>query len=137
MAVRSFSQSAVDVYSAAPEKKLTLYMLMLGLIALALGTFFGPLQAFNYANINLYPILQPIIKSYYQGLSLHGVLNAIVFTQLFGQAVMLYLPARETGLRPNMTWAWVSWWMALVGLVITAIPLLLNQATVLFTFYPP
>ncbi len=137
MAVRSFSQTAADVYVTAPEKKLTLYMLMLGLIALALGTFFGPLQAFNYANINLYPILQPIIKSYYQGLSLHGVLNAIVFTQLFGQAIMLYLPARETGLRPNMTWAWVSWWMALVGLVITAIPLLLNQATVLFTFYPP
>ncbi|MEZ4608162.1 MAG: hypothetical protein R2865_15570 [Deinococcales bacterium] len=30
--------------------------------------------------INLYGILKPLIRSYYQGLTIHGVLNAIVFT---------------------------------------------------------
>lgn len=135
MAVQTLSRP--DAYALNPEKKLTLYMLMLGFAALLVGTLFGPLQAFNYAGIDLYRVLKPMIQSYYQGLTIHGVLNAIVFTQLFGQAVMLYLPSRELRLRPNMRLAWVSWWMALVGLLITALPILGNAASVLYTFYPP
>lgn len=135
MAVKSFPK--IDVYAGAPEKKLTLFMLMLGFIALLVGNLFGPLQAFNYGGLDLYPFLQPIFQSYYQGLTLHGVLNAIIFTQLFGQAIMVYLPARELGLRPNMTLAWVSFWMAFIGLLIAALPLLGNAATVLYTFYAP
>lgn len=126
-----------DAYASAPEKKYALYMMMLGFIALALGTFFGPLQAFNYGGLDLYPLLKPVFQNYYQGLSLHGVLNAIVFTQLFAQTIMIYLPARELGLRPNMTLAWVSFWMALGGLLLAAVPLLLNEASVLYTFYAP
>ncbi|WP_027891229.1 b(o/a)3-type cytochrome-c oxidase subunit 1 [Calidithermus chliarophilus] len=135
MAVRTLSRP--DAYADAPEKKVTLYLLMLGFVALLIGSLFGPLQALNYSNIDLYPFLRPLVQSYYQGLTLHGVLNAIVFTQLFAQAVLLYLPARSLGLRPNMTLAWVSWWMAFVGLAVAAIPLLGNEATVLYTFYPP
>lgn len=137
MAVKPLTPERVDAYADAPEKKLTLYVLMLGFIALAVGTLFGPFQSLSYGGIDVYKVLAPFIKSYYQGLSLHGVLNAIVFTQLFGQGVMLYLSAKSFGLRPNMTWGWVSFWMALVGLLIAAVPLLLNEATVLFTFYPP
>ncbi|MER3450828.1 MAG: cytochrome c oxidase subunit I [Thermus sp.] len=138
MAVRSFSMS--QVYAAHPEKKLTLYFLVLGFIAVIVGSLFGPFQALNYGNVDAYPLLKrllPFVQSYYQGLTLHGVLNAIVFTQLFAQAVMVYLPARELGLKPNMTLGWVSWWMAFLGLVLAALPLLSNEATVLYTFYPP
>lgn len=126
-----------DAYASAPEKKYALYMMMLGFAALALGTFFGPFQAMNYGGLDLYPLLKPVFQSYYQGLTLHGVLNAIVFTQLFAQTIMVYLPARELGLRPNMTLAWVSFWMALGGLLLAAVPLLLNEASVLYTFYAP
>lgn len=135
MAVRTLL--SYDAYASAPEKKYALFMMMLGFAALALGTFFGPLQAFNYGGLDLYPFLKPVFQSYYQGLSLHGVLNAIVFTQLFAQTIMVYLPARELGIRPNMTLAWVSFWMALGGLLIAAVPLLLNEASVLYTFYAP
>lgn len=135
MAVKSFPK--IDVYAGAPEKKFTLFMLMLGFIALLVGTLFGPLQSFNYGGLDLYPFLKPVFQSYYQGLTLHGVLNAIIFTQLFGQAIMVYLPAKELGLRPNMTLAWVSFWMALIGLLIAALPLLGNAASVLYTFYAP
>ncbi len=135
MAVKTLSN--YDAYASAPEKKYTLYMMMLGFAALALGTFFGPFQAMNYGGLDLYPLLKPVFQNYYQGLSLHGVLNAIVFTQLFAQAIMVYLPARELGLRPNMTLAWVSFWMALGGLLMAAVPLLLNEASVLYTFYAP
>lgn len=135
MAVRTLL--SYDAYASAPEKKYALFMMMLGFAALALGTLFGPLQALNYGGLDLYPFLKPVLQSYYQGLSLHGVLNAIVFTQLFAQTIMVYLPARELGIRPNMTLAWVSFWMALGGLLIAAVPLLLNEASVLYTFYAP
>jgi hypothetical protein len=49
-------------------------------LALAVGIAIGVLQSSNYAGINLYPYLQPFLKSYYQGLTMHGVLNAYVFT---------------------------------------------------------
>ena len=129
--------NSASPYLEHPEKKLTLYFFVLGFTALLIGVLFGPLQALNYANIDLYPYLEPVIGSYYQGLSLHGVLNAIVFPQLIAMGLLLYLPARELKLRPNMTLGWVSWWVALGGLVVAAIPLLLDQATVLYTFYPP
>ncbi len=141
MAVQNLSMH--QVYAAHPEKKLTLYFLVLGFIALIIGSLLGPFQALNYANIDAYPLLKrllPFVQTYYQGLTLHGVLNAIVFTQLFAQAVMFYLPARELrayGIQPNMTLGWVAWWMAFIGLVIAALPLLANQASVLYTFYPP
>ena len=129
-----------DAYADFPVKKVSLYFIVLAFLALTIGTLFGPFQALNYGSINLYPWLEkllPFIKSYYQGLTLHGVLNAIVFTQLFAQGALLYLQSREMRLQPKMGVAWFSWWLALIGLVLAAIPLLLNDATVLYTFYPP
>ncbi len=40
-------------------------------------------------------------------------------------------------MRPNMGLMWLSWWMAFLGLLVAALPLLANEATVLYTFYPP
>jgi len=135
MAVRTVSPE--DIYAAHPEKKVALYFIVLGFLALSIGVIFGPFQIFNYAGIDLYPALEPLFKSYYQGLTLHGVLNAIVFTQLFIQGSLLYLQARDSGLRPQMPVAWAAWWIALIGLALAAWPLLTNDATVLYTFYPP
>ncbi len=137
MATASMRQ---DAYAHAPVKKVSLYFIVLSFLALLVGTLFGPFQALNYANINLYPILErllPFVKSYYQGLTLHGVLNAIVFTQLFAQGSLLYLMSKNLELQPKMGVAWFAWWLALIGLVMAAIPLLTNDATVLYTFYPP
>lgn len=135
MAVRSVSPE--DIYATHPEKKVSLYFMVLGFIALTIGVIFGPFQIFNYADIDLYPALQPLFKSYYQGLTLHGVLNAIVFTQFFIQGSLLYLQARDSNVRPLMPVAWAAWWIALIGLALAAWPLLLNDATVLYTFYAP
>jgi cytochrome c oxidase subunit 1 len=138
MAVQSGATSRI--YEAYPEKKATLYFLVLGFIAVIVGSLFGPFQALNYGNVDAYRLLKrllPFVQSYYQGLTLHGVLNAIVFTQLFAQAIMVYLPARELNLRPKMGLMWLSWWMAFIGLLVAALPLLANEATVLYTFYPP
>ena len=123
----------------AAEKKLVLWHVILAVVALSLGTLFGPIQALEHAGINLYPTLQSVgVQSYYQGLTLHGVLNALVWTTLFITGFLTL--ATVTTLKRPVFKMWISWLgfgvMAL-GLVMAAIPLLLNQSSVLYTFYPP
>ena len=82
-----YSQPApvAEVSTAQPLKKVAQYYLVTAFLALFIGVLIGPLQALNYGNINVYdlPLLKALLKSYYQGLTLHGVLNALVFTQFF------------------------------------------------------
>jgi len=120
------------------EKRFIGHHLLVAIIALSIGTLFGPLQAFEHAGLDIYPYIAPVIKSYYQGLSIHGVLNALVWTTFFitgflnlTTIVGLGRPLRTPRLNR------VGFWVMVVGLVTTAVPLLLDEATVLFTFYPP
>jgi cytochrome c oxidase subunit I len=120
------------------ERRFIGWQVGIALGALALGTLFGPLQSLEHANINLYPFLQPLIKSYYQGLTLHGVLNALVFTTVFITAFHTFAVIK--GLNLSLRWmpiALTGLGLILVGLVLAGATMLLNQATVLYTFYPP
>ncbi|MDO4245701.1 MAG: b(o/a)3-type cytochrome-c oxidase subunit 1 [Deinococcus sp.] len=128
-----------DTAYLASLKKVTQYYVVTAFLALLIGVLIGPLQALNYAGINVYdnPVLKVLLKSYYQGLSLHGVLNALVFTQFFISGWLLYLPARDLGAKINLKFAWGTYVMMTAGLLMAAVPLLLNQATLLYTFYPP
>jgi cytochrome c oxidase subunit I len=130
------SATRTEVALAHPEKRVTLWFIVTGLIALLVGALLGPFQALNYAGVNLYQYL-PFLKSYYQGLTLHGVLNAIVFTTFFINGIMFYLPVREMNLKPNMAWMWASYIVATLGLVIAGVAILSNTSNVLYTFYPP
>lgn len=129
----------LDAATLTSLKKLTQYYAVTAFIALMIGVLLGPLQALNYGGINVYdsPLLKVLIKSYYQGLTLHGVLNALVFTQFFISGWMLYLPVRDLNVRPNMRFAWFTYLLMTAGLLTAAVPLLTNDATVLYTFYPP
>ena len=122
----------------ALEKKLVSWHVLVAIVALALGSLFGPLQALEHMGVNVYPFLQPLLQSYYQGLTLHGVLNALVWTTFFITGFMTLTTVR--GLNKPLTKPWLSWlgfWVMVIGLVMAAIPLLLNMASVLYTFYPP
>ena len=123
--------------TAAEKRFIGLHMLF-ALIALAIGSLFGPLQAFEHAGLDLYPYIAPLFKSYYQGLTLHGVLNALVFTTFFitGFFTLTVTHGLQRKLRFPML-NQVGFWMMVVGLVSAAVPLLLNEASVLYTFYPP
>lgn len=120
------------------EKKFVGWHLFVATLALAIGTLFGPLQAFEHAGWDFYPYLKPLIKSYYQGLTLHGVLNALIWTTFF---IMGFLTFNMIfGLKRSLRYPKlnaVGFWLMVAGLVSAAIPILMNQATVLFTFYPP
>ncbi|WP_081908986.1 b(o/a)3-type cytochrome-c oxidase subunit 1 [Deinococcus sp. YIM 77859] len=128
-----------DAGYLASLKKVTQYYVVTAFLALFIGVLIGPLQALNYGGINVYdiPIVKALLKSYYQGLSLHGVLNALVFTQFFISGWLLYLPVRDLGARINMRFAWFTYVLMTAGLLLAAVPLLTNRATLLYTFYPP
>jgi cytochrome c oxidase subunit 1 len=120
------------------EKKFIGWHVFFAVVALAIGSLFGPLQAFEHSGLDLYPYLKPLFQSYYQGLTLHGVLNALVFTTFFitGFLTLTTIFGLKRPLR-NPVLNKVGFWLMVVGLVVTAIPLLLDEASVLYTFYPP
>ncbi|MFN8484442.1 MAG: cbb3-type cytochrome c oxidase subunit I [Anaerolineae bacterium] len=124
----------------ASEKRLVGWHMVVAILALFVGSLFGPMQGLEHAGVDLYtPLMDAgLLQSYYQGLSLHGVLNALVWTTVFitGFLTLVIVNSLKTPIR----WPWMSWLAfatMVIGLLIAAVPLLLNQASVLYTFYPP
>ena len=67
----------------AVERRLAGANLLVALVALFGGVTTGIFQALEYAGVEIYPSLAPVIRSHYHSLSIHGVLNALVFTTFF------------------------------------------------------
>ncbi|MER3446652.1 MAG: hypothetical protein C4291_07310 [Candidatus Dadabacteria bacterium] len=112
-------------------RSLTLWHWYIAFAALFVGLFFGLRQSIARAGIRA-------DYDYYQGLTLHGVLNALVFT-LFFISGFLYLTTEKSLRRPLRSYglAWLSFYIILLGTVLAAVPILIKKATVLYTFYPP
>lgn len=123
----------------AHENRLTAWHIGIAFVALMVGLLLGPIQTWEHAGLNLYPILRNVgIQSYYQGLTIHGILNALVFTTFFITGFITFTVTHS--LKRSSKYPWLHTTALVVmtlGLLITAVPLLLNGATVLFTFYPP
>ncbi|MDJ0756266.1 MAG: cbb3-type cytochrome c oxidase subunit I [Ardenticatenaceae bacterium] len=119
--------------------RLTLWNLALGMVALFIGGSMGPLQKLEHVGINLYSSLREIgIASYYQGLTIHGVLNALVWTTFFICGFLTYATVNSLKRELSMPRLNIAAFIVMVvGLVTAAVPLLGNLATVLYTFYPP
>ena len=75
---------------------------------------------------------------YFMSVTAHGVSMAYVLTTFFimGFGYFVAVTALNRPL-PGRLWAWAAFWIALLGVVVTIIPIGLGQASVLFTFYPP
>lgn len=133
------AQAKASTYDFRFEKKITLFHMIVAMVALTVGSLFGPLQALEHAGFNVYPALQSVgLQSYYQGLTLHGILNALVWTTFFITGFLTYTVAKSLDRPiaiPKLSWA--GFIIMVIGLVMAAIPLLLNLASVLYTFYPP
>ncbi|MBT8164847.1 MAG: b(o/a)3-type cytochrome-c oxidase subunit 1 [Acidimicrobiia bacterium] len=121
------------------EKRFIGLHLVVAIFALAVGSLFGPLQAFEWSGLDLYQYLEPIgLDDYYKGLTAHGVLNALVWTTFFitGFLTLTTIVGLRRPLRyPKLNQ--VGFWMMVVGLVMAAVPILAGWASVLYTFYPP
>ncbi len=118
------------------EKWLVGAHLTIAFVAIIVGGLIGPFQTFRRA-----PTLQweiPIFSYYYQALSLHGVLNALVFTTFFIVGFSFFTTQRSLN-RPlaSLPLAWAAFVMMLVGLLMAGAALLTGNANVLYTFYAP
>lgn len=126
-------------YEMTPqEKRFVAAHIYIAIAALFVGSLFGPLQAFEYSGVDFYQYLDPIIKSYYQGLTLHGVLNALVWTTFFIVGFTNLTTIKGLGRplsHPHINRIGFS--VMVIGLITTAVPILTNAATVLYTFYVP
>jgi cytochrome c oxidase subunit 1 len=116
------------------EKRLIRWHLYVAYIALAVGIFFGLLQALSRAKL-----LPPTpLYDYYQGLTFHGVLNALVWTT-FNIVALLAVAVRASLGRPlySPTLGWTGFGLMTVGVISAGYAILTRQANVLYTFYPP
>ncbi len=117
------------------EKSLLLVLLSVPLVLLTLGIYHGLLQTLYRSGM----ISQTSFAAldYYQGLTLHGVINAVVLTTFFavafGHACMMYF----LKMKINKTAGWLSAILMLIGTALAAITMLTGEASVLYTFYPP
>ena len=123
--------------AAASERRLMLGFLVWGFSALLVGAMIGPLQALNYGGVDAYPALRPVLQSYYQGLTIHGVLNAYVFTFFVTCGLLVYLPSRELGVSPNMALWRLCFGAMAAGTLMLLYAMFDNSSSVLWTFYPP
>jgi hypothetical protein len=107
-----------------------------GFAVLAVGVLLGLEQAFNYAGVDLVRHY-PVINSYYQGLTIHGVFNALVLTTAFANGFITLTTARGLNRRLPPILVGAAFWSMLLGSLMAAWAMLTGKATVLYTFYPP
>jgi cytochrome c oxidase subunit I len=112
--------------------------LVLGLVSLAVGGLIGTLQAIDRVGINWYPYTRPVIDNYYQGLTLHGVLLALVFTFTFANSFLTLTTMK--GFQRPLASTFIQqgvFWLGTTGVVLAGFAMLTNQANVLYTMYAP
>lgn len=79
-----------------------------------------------------------IPEVYFASVSTHGVLMGFVLTTFLIMGYGYY--TATTSLKQplwNKPLAWMGFWVALIGVLVAAVPLLTGNASVLYTFYPP
>jgi cytochrome c oxidase subunit 1 len=107
-----------------------------GFAVLAVGVIFGLDQALNYARVNVVQYY-PVVKSYYQGLTIHGVFNALVLTTAFANGFIALTTARGLGRKLNDALLHGAFWTLLAGSLLAVYAMFTGKASVLYTFYPP
>jgi cytochrome c oxidase subunit I len=102
---------------------------------LILGIYHGLMQTIYRAGV--LRDISFLKLEYYQGLTLHGVINALVLTTFFAVAFGHVTMSFYTKTEPNKKLMWLSFWLMLTGTVMAAWAMLAGKASVLYTFYPP
>ena len=118
-----------------PLRAIVLVELLLPLVLLLFGAYHGVLQVLYRAGVIRATSFAGI--DYYQGLTAHGVINAIVLTTLFAVALGNVIVSQELGTGLSVFGAGLSLTLMVVGAVASAAMIFVGKATVLYTFYPP
>src|SRR5699024_11523781 len=117
------------------DSKLVMAHMHVAFISLAIGATMGLLQTLERTG----KFTLPSWLGYYQILTVHGVILGLVLTTFFIIGFMLAAQSKTTGGYNNTerTMSWIGYFLMLVGTIAAAVMILLNEATVLFTFYVP
>jgi cytochrome c oxidase subunit I len=109
--------------------------LLLPLLLTLFGVYHGVLQVLYRAGI-----IQDVSFlgiGYYQGLTAHGVINAIVLTTFFAVAFGHAVISQYLDHGVSMAGAWIGFALMVGGTLVAAYPIFTGQANVLYTFYAP
>jgi len=121
---------------SAAERRVIRWTIYVGFIALAAGISHGLAQALSYAHINILPYF-PFLRSYYQGLTAHGVANAIIFTFAFSNGFLPLMLSRGLSRPLHRSLLWTSFALLVAGNVLIVFAITTNRASVLYTSYAP
>jgi len=116
-------------------KRLIFWELGVPITLLTIGIYHGLMQTIYRAGVIHQSSFAHL--DYYQGLTLHGVINAIVLTSFFAVAFGHATIAFYFKAEPNKKVAWLSFWLMTIGTCMAAWAMLAGKASVLYTFYPP
>jgi len=124
-------------FSLPPGQRAAIrWFIYIGFSAMGIAVIHGFAQALNYAGINILTWF-PGLQSYYQGLTVHGVLNAIVLTFAFTNGFLALTTARALG-RPLLGGLLhATLWTLIAGVALAGWAMFSGRASVLYTFYPP
>src|SRR5699024_2137569 len=117
------------------DAKLSMDHMYVAFTALLIGATAGLLQTLERSG----KFDLPGNISYYQILTVHGVTLGLVLTTFFIIGFMLAGQSRTAGEFSNSErkMAWFGYWMMVIGVILATIFILMNEATVLYTFYSP
>lgn len=117
------------------DARLSMAHFYVAFTALALGGFAGLLQVLVRSGT----FELPFGITYYQVLTVHGVLLGLILTTFFIIGFQISAMSRTVGTLSNKQRkaGWIGFWLMTAGTAMAAAMVLLNEATVLFTFYAP
>lgn len=116
------------------DARLTMAHMYVAFVSLLIGGLMGLLQVL----VRTGKFTLPFGIDYYQVLTVHGVILALVLTTFFIIGFQYALMSKTVGMtNGERKWAWISFYIMLIGTAITAVLILLGKASVLYTFYAP
>ena len=118
------------------QRRILRWFVYLGFAAMVSGVAHGLAQALSYADINILQYF-PGLRSYYQGLTMHGVTNALVLTFAFGNGFLMLMTARSLARPLPQGVVTASFALMLVGVLTTVASIGSNRSSVLYTSYAP
>lgn len=129
--VNSMAKIKVDPRDA----KLSMAHFYVAFAALAIGGLMGLLQTLVRSG----KFELPAGIGYYEVLTVHGVLMGLVLTTFFIMGFQHAAVSRTAGTYSNAArrTGWIGFWVMLAGTAMAATMILLNKASVLYTFYAP
>lgn len=118
------------------ERLLHLWFIGIGFAHLLVGLLLGFMQGMQHAGIDLYRVI-PIVNHYYQGLTMHGVFNVLVFTTFFIAGFLLFVTGYSLRRPIDLRLGWTTFAVMTAGLAMVDWTVLTNRASVLYTAYSP